>query len=131
MTNSIQKGKDGERELAKVLTALLGVKCRRGQQHTGLEGEDVVGIDGIHIECKRDERLNLKKAYEQAQRDAKDDDIPVVCHRKNREPWMITFALSELVDLVQVIQDAQQLGADWYTNEMYRGEKTDIDKDST
>lgn len=107
MTNSRDKGKQGERELAKILTALLGVDCRRGQQYSGIEGKDVVGIDRLHIECKRVQRLNLTDAYNQAQRDADETDIPVVCHRKNNEPWMITFALSELLDVMTVIDDVR------------------------
>ena len=66
--NSIQKGKAGERELAKKLKE-YGFDCRRGQQYSGIEGEDVVGLDGIHIEVKRVERLNIYDAVDQAKRD--------------------------------------------------------------
>ncbi len=45
--------------------------CRRGQQYCGCSGAaDVVGLPGIHIECKRVERLNLHDAMDQAVRDA-------------------------------------------------------------
>ena len=58
MTNSRQKGARGERELAAVLRE-HGFECRRGQQFCGANGDaDVVGLPGIHIECKRVESLN-------------------------------------------------------------------------
>ena len=67
--NSRAKGAKGERELANKLKE-YGYNCRRGQQFNGLEGEDVVGLDYIHIECKRVERLDLYAAiYQSTSRD--------------------------------------------------------------
>jgi len=68
--NSKRKGKRGELELAKKLQE-YGFNTRRGQQYSGLGGDDVVGLEGIHIECKRVERLNVYDAMEQAIKDAK------------------------------------------------------------
>ena len=52
--NSNRKGKEGERELANLLKDRYGYDCRRGQQFCGSNGDaDVVGLPGIHIECKR------------------------------------------------------------------------------
>lgn len=96
MTNGMQKGKAGERELSKVLTTLFGVPVRRGQQYSGIDGKDVVGLPGVHVECKRVEKLNLDAAYAQARRDAKEGETPVVCHRKNRGDWMVTLRLGDL-----------------------------------
>ena len=70
VTNSRAKGAAGERELAKILRE-HGYDTRRGQQYSGANGDaDVVGLPGIHIECKRVQALNLTKAMEQAERDA-------------------------------------------------------------
>ena len=56
-----EKGKRGERELAGRLRD-HGYDCRRGQQFCGASGDaDVTGLPGIHIECKRVERLNLQE----------------------------------------------------------------------
>lgn len=99
MTNGNQKGKAGERELSKELTRLFGVKCRRGQQYSGIDGNDVVGLPGVHVECKRVEKLNIDSAYAQSARDAKDDEVPIVCHRKNRGPWLVTLELDDLAKL--------------------------------
>ena len=67
-----------------------GYNCRRTQQFCGNTGQadDVVGLDYIHIESKRVERLNIDKAIEQAVRDTKDNKFPTVFHRKNRKDWL-------------------------------------------
>ena len=96
--NSLAKGKRGERELAKKLKE-YGYDCRRGQQYSGIEGDDVVGLDGIHIECKRVERLQLTDAMLQSRRDSKEGEIPVVMHRKNHEDWMVTMLLDDWIKL--------------------------------
>jgi len=92
---SRNKGKAGERELSKELTRLFGVECRRGQQFNGIDGHDVVGLPGVHIECKRVESLRLYDAIEQAIRDA-GEDIPLVCHKKNRKDWLAIVPLDHL-----------------------------------
>ncbi len=98
MVNSKQKGARGERELANKLK-LYGYATRRGQQYSGIEGDDVVGLPNIHIECKRVQNLNILKAYEQSCRDAKDNEIPTVFHRKDRSPWLVTVSLESFMML--------------------------------
>ncbi len=89
--NSRNKGAAGERELAGKLRD-YGYDARRGQQYSGANDDaDVVGLPGIHIECKRVERLDIDKAMEQARRDAREGEIPVVFHRKNGKPWKATM----------------------------------------
>ena len=95
--NSRQKGARGERELAEKLRE-YGYETRRGQQYSGANGDaDVVGIPGIHIECKRVERLNIDEALSQAERDARDGEMPVVMHRKNRAEWKVTMLLDDFM----------------------------------
>lgn len=84
-----EKGKRGEREFA-ALCKQHGYDARRGQQYSGVDGEDVVGLPGIHIECKRVEKLNLYDAMAQSIRDAK-TNIPIVAHRRNNAEWLITM----------------------------------------
>lgn len=99
MTNSRMKGKNGELELAGVLKD-YGFKSRRGQQYCGSNGDaDVVGLHGVHIECKRVEKLNIHSAMKQSMADAKTGDMPVVMHRKNRETWLVTMSLSDFIKL--------------------------------
>lgn len=97
--NSKDKGARGERELSKKLQE-YGYDTRRSQQYCGANGDaDVVGIDGLHIECKRVERLNLTDAMDQAKRDAREGEMPVVMHRKNREEWKVTLRLDDFMKL--------------------------------
>lgn len=93
--NSRAKGAAGERELAKKLRE-YGYECRRGQQYCGANGDaDVLGLPGIHIECKRVERLNIDDAMLQAIRDRREGEFPAVFHRKNNGKWMVTMLLDD------------------------------------
>ena len=98
--NSKQKGNRGERELAEELRK-YGYDTRRGHQFNGLTDEaDVVGVPGLHIECKRVEKgLNLEMALAQSTRDAKGEEVPVVIHRRNHEQWKVTMSLGEFIEL--------------------------------
>ena len=68
--NSCRKGADGERKLASLLRDHGYVTERGGVDSFG-ERPDLSGLPGIHIECKRVERLDLAKAMDQSIRDAK------------------------------------------------------------
>lgn len=97
--NSRNKGATGERELAKKLKE-YGYNCRRGQQYCGANGDaDVVGLPGIHIECKRVEKLNIDNAMLQAVKDRKDGEMPVVFHRKNNCEWLVTMRIDDWIKL--------------------------------
>lgn len=93
--NSKRKGGAGERELAGILKE-HGFDTRRGHQFNGQTDEaDVIGLPGIHIECKRVENLNIYKALEQSIRDARTGETPVVMHRRNRDQWKVTMLLED------------------------------------
>lgn len=112
--NSRAKGARGEVELAHALK-IYGYDTRRGQQFSGANGDaDVVGLPGIHIECKRVEKLNIDKALSQSVRDAYADSIkqgmnmiPTVFHRSNSDrqegstkgSWKVTMLLDDWIEL--------------------------------
>lgn len=99
MTNSKQKGARGERELSSKLKE-YGFNTRRGQQYCGANGDaDVVGLPGIHIECKRVERLNIYDAMSQAIHDVKEQELPAIFHRKDRCDWLVTLRLDDWMKL--------------------------------
>lgn len=101
MTNSRRKGKEGELELARILRE-YGYEARRGQQYSGASGDaDVIGLPGVHIEVKRVENLNIDAAMEQAQRDARAGERPVVIHRKNGKKWKVTMSLMDFIELYE------------------------------
>ena len=97
--NSRAKGARGERELARILRG-YGYDCRRGQQYCGANGDaDVVGLPGIHIECKRGQRLNIDDAMLQAIRDRREGEYPAVFHRKNNHEWLVTMRLEDWIEI--------------------------------
>lgn len=101
MTNSRRKGKEGELEIAHILKE-RGYDARRGQQYSGANGDaDVVGLPGLHIEVKRVEQINVDKAMAQSIGDARGSETPVVFHRKNRMPWLVTMMLEDFLDLYE------------------------------
>lgn len=97
--NSRAKGKRGELTLMHILRDFYGLPVRRGYASSG--EPDLVGMSGIHIECKNVENLNLYKAYEQSVRDSEKmkDGEPVVIHKKNNKPWMVTMELPLFMDM--------------------------------
>ena len=101
-TNSKRKGKTGELELARKLRE-LGFDTRRSVQYNGKEEEgqaDLLGLPGIHIECKRTEKLSLYDAVNQAKRDSEGkDEIPVVFHRRNNCEWLAILPLDEFIKI--------------------------------
>ena len=97
--NSRTKGKRGELEAAHILKK-HGYDTRRGQQFAGINGDaDVVGLPYIHLEIKRVEKLNVDDALQQSVRDARDAEIPVVMHRKNRTEWKITMLFEDWIKM--------------------------------
>jgi hypothetical protein len=118
--NSNEKGKRGERAFCKALMDLYGIHGHRSQQYCGSTGDaaDVVTDLECHLEVKCVERLNLAEAFDQAKKDsAKSGRTPVVAHKKNRGPWMISMALSDLGKFITdnhhlFIKDKNELSKD-------------------
>lgn len=98
--NSKRKGKTGELEFSR-LCREQGYHCRRTAQYCGNTGDaaDVTGLPGIHVEVKRVERLNISEAMGQAIRDARPGEIPIVAHRRDRHPWLVTMRLEDWFEL--------------------------------
>ena len=99
MTNSRQKGARFERTLAAALRD-YGYECRRGQQYCGANGDaDVIGLPGIHIEAKHQERMSLYDWMEQAKRDARQGELPAVFHKKNNAEILVSMELADWIKL--------------------------------
>lgn len=106
--NSRRKGASGEREAAKALMDALGINARRGQQFSGSpDSPDVVLDLPLHLEVKRVERLNVQMAMDQATKDAKGIKPPVVMHRRNRTPWLVTVRLVDLLSVAKTLCEAR------------------------
>lgn len=108
--NARNKGKRNELILAHKLQE-YGYDARRSQQFAGINGDaDVIGVPYLHIECKAVQKLNLDKAMEQSIRDAKDGEIPVVMHRKDRQPWRVTLDLDHFMEMYGAWEKEQENG---------------------
>ena len=106
--NSREKGKRGERELAKILQSFGYEGARRGVQYNGADGSaDVIGVPGLHIECKFVEKLNIDDAMEQSIRDARLGELPVVMHRKNGKPWKVTMLLGDFIEIYKRAEERE------------------------
>jgi Holliday junction resolvase len=99
---SREKGKRGEREVAAIISDLLGVSAsRRVRQREG--DSDILGVPGWCIEVKRWGSLHAcevnrawAQAVEQAQRDG---GIPALFFRANYQPWRVMWPLSVLLTM--------------------------------
>jgi Holliday junction resolvase len=98
--NSCRKGAAGERELAALLQDEGYIVARGGTQSYG-ELPDLIGLPGIHIECKRVEKLNVPEAMQQSMRDAEKfrDGKPALFHRRSRSPWLVTMLFTDWIKL--------------------------------
>lgn len=102
--NSKDKGKRGERMCAAKMRE-YGYEARRGIQYQGSpESPDVVGVPGLHIEVKFTEKLRLWDAVEQSIRDAGENEIPVVMHKKNKSDWLCILKLEDFMTLYQAYE---------------------------
>lgn len=100
--NSNRKGKSGEREVANILKNEYGLNARRGQQFSGSpDSPDVIceEMSDVNIEVKRSQTLNIEKAMQQSTKDAGENKMPIVVHRKNGEKWKVTMWLEDYMEL--------------------------------
>jgi len=95
------KGRRGELELAQFLRDHGMTEAHPGEPLNYGTQPDVTGLPNLHIECKRHERLEVAKWYEQAAADAErmQDGKPAVIFRQNRRPWMILLSLTDYLAL--------------------------------
>lgn len=118
--SSQRKGRDGERELRDRLKE-YGYEVECGEAQSFGEVPDLVGLPGIHIECKRVERLNVPEAMQQAVRDSERfrDGVPALFHRRNRQPWLVTVRLDDFMQMYRTAAESSAVtreGAGEYEN---------------
>ena len=102
--NAKRKGNRAELELLRILQEYGVESCRNDQQYVGgIDNPDIsvrMGPVSVHVECKRVERLQLAAALRQAHRDANGHALPVVVHRRSREPWIVSVELPALLEVL-------------------------------
>lgn len=101
--NSKQKGARFERQLASRFRE-YGFEARRTAQYCGNTGDasDVIGLPGIHVEAKHQERMQLYEWMAQAKRDAAaggGNALPAVFHKKNNAEILVTMEFDTFMKL--------------------------------
>lgn len=99
--NSKEKGERYEREIASKLRE-YGYEARRTAQYCGNTGDasDVVGLEGVHIECKHCEKISIYDWMAQAIHDSSENDkgdIPAVFFRKNYEETLVCVRMDDFM----------------------------------
>lgn len=102
--NSKEKGARFERLLASKFREYGYDKARRTAQFCGNTGDasDVVGLPGLHIEAKHQEKMCLYDWMAQAKRDAAaggKGHLPAVFHKKNNAAILVTMELEDFMNL--------------------------------
>ena len=80
--------------------------CIHPRYRSTLAGDIVSKL--LHIENKWVERLNLREAMAQAEKDA-GGKIPVVTHKKSQKPWLLTMNLEDLPALYQMLRTLERI----------------------
>lgn len=97
-----QRGQEGEREVATILTEHLGIPVKRllGQERD--KGSDIL-TKPYRWEVKRRKRIaNIYEWLEESFNGLKDySEVPVVVFRADGEQWMVAIQLSEFIKLIR------------------------------
>ncbi|MFR2128762.1 MAG: hypothetical protein ACLS4M_06035, partial [Eubacterium ventriosum] len=71
-----------------------------GQQACGATGAAaVVGLPGIHLDAKHQEKMHVYDWMEQARRDSRQDELPAVFHKKNNADILVTMTLDDWMQI--------------------------------
>lgn len=110
--NSKQKGARFERLLASIFRDYGYDEARRTAQYCGNTGEasDVIGLPGLHIEAKHQEKMYLYDWMDQAKRDSENTgNLPAVFHKKNRAEILVTMRLDDFMTIYKEWEAGQSL----------------------
>lgn len=100
---SRDKGARGELEVLQLVRDAGWTRATRNFASGAVGNGDLAhGPAGVVFEVKRTERLDLPGAYRQAVEAAGPHDLPVVAHRRSRDPWLATLPLDELLALLRL-----------------------------
>lgn len=93
--NSRNKGAAGEREVAKIIDDLLGVKVERNLDQWRAGGYDLVGLAGWAIEVKRAKKPLLNQWWAQTVEQAKINELkPVLFYRLDNQKWRVVVPMN-------------------------------------
>lgn len=96
-----RRGKRGELQVVEVLKTFGWLRARRNLDYPQFGRDILGGPEGTRISVKLTERLKLREAYAECSLHAQtNQEIPMVCHRANNQPWLVTLPLEELLPLL-------------------------------
>lgn len=98
-----RKGATAEREIVALLKD-RGLKAQRTaplQAAGDVTDADVIGVEGCHLEIKRQERVQIDAWCAQAELASSPTDTPCVVWRRSRQPWRVALPLDDFLDLVK------------------------------
>lgn len=108
--NSRSKGKRGELEFIREHLAEFWPDAKRNLDQFKGDGRDCLDAGDFHWQIKRTERLELWKAIEQAESEAR-GHVPLVAFRRNRSPWYVVGRAGFLVPLLSTVNTEVDLAA--------------------
>ena len=106
--NIVDKGKEGEREIVRLLSivierviadgcydeqtvSLLRAAPQRNQNQSAVGGADIQ-LFGISFEVKRQETLSVNTWWKQCTDSARrNEDMPILIYRQNRKAWNVVM----------------------------------------
>jgi len=104
--NVRNKGSQGERECAKIIEDLLGIKCRRNLSQYQSGGFDLEGLEGWAVEVKRAKKATLPAWWKQTVEQAQAADLkPVLWYRIDHKLWRVVIPLNLLRPGLEYSQD--------------------------
>lgn len=96
------KGARGEREVAALLRS-FGIPADRTVHNSGLYLRgDITGVEGYHVEVKRQETLRVPAWIRQAEAEC-GDAVPIVAFRQNADEWYAALPLRDLARMIAVL----------------------------
>lgn len=102
-----RKGAQFERDIANLLSELVGIEFKRGVGQTRGGGEEIPDVysddlEWLHIETKRQVRCNIPAAFRQAVADCEESGKkPVAVTRSDRSPTLVTMDIELFVQLLK------------------------------
>ena|SRR5688572_21081860 len=96
-----RKGAAGERELAKLFNAELGITCSRNLEQSRDGGCDLDSVPGFSIECKRHKSMTVAKWLKQAEKASKPGETAMVWMREDGGKWFAAIPMLVALELMR------------------------------
>jgi hypothetical protein len=105
MPNNRQRGKYGERSARDAIREhWLMQDCQRtGQTSAAVSGADLSNTGRLHVEVKLRKTISAEKFLEQAERDKKTGNIPVVLMRRDKGEWIVMFRIKDSIQFASQV----------------------------